>query len=121
MTISEFYDLIGGDYEDIISRLYTDERIIKFLKLFLRDTSYQELRSCMQKGEWEEAFRAAHTLKGVAQNLSMNSIIKAAGNITEALRIKNIELAKQLLPNVENTCDKVYSLLAELLESTSDK
>lgn len=101
MTVAEFYDSIGGNYQDIVSRLHTDERIVKFLKLFLKDNTYQNLKKHMQEENWEKAFLSAHTLKGVTQNLSMDNIGTAAINITEALRKKDTELAKKLLPDVD--------------------
>ena len=90
MTISEFYDSIGGSYQDIIIRFPTDEQIIRSLKLFLQDTSYQNLKKYMQEENWSKAFLAAHNLKSVSLNLSMNNLGNAASNITEALRGKNI-------------------------------
>ena len=40
----------------------------------------------MSRGDLREAFRHAHTLKGVAQNLSLTSLAEAASVLTEALR-----------------------------------
>ena len=36
--------------------------------------------------DWESAFRAAHTLKGVAQNLDFGDLGRSAAALTEALR-----------------------------------
>lgn len=116
MTIPEFYDSVGGSYQDIISRLHTDERIIKFLKLFLKDDSYQILKKYMQEENWEKAFLAAHNLKGVTRNLSMDDIGNAASNVTEALRKKDTALAKKLLPDVDRAYNNTRSLLYKLLK-----
>ena len=40
MTVQEFYEEVGGDYYDIMSRLRTEERIKKFAGMFTRDESY---------------------------------------------------------------------------------
>ena len=45
--------------------------------------------------------RAAHTLKGVTQNLSFTRLYQSTHEITEALRTQNYELAAQLFPKVE--------------------
>jgi len=37
MTVQEFYDEVGGDYNDIMSRLRTEDRIKKFAGMFARD------------------------------------------------------------------------------------
>lgn len=36
MTVQEFYEEVGGDYNDIMSRLRTEERIKKFAGMFTR-------------------------------------------------------------------------------------
>lgn len=40
----------------------------------------------MESGNAPEAFRGAHTLKGVAQNLGFGPLYKAAAEVTESLR-----------------------------------
>ena len=62
MTLQEFYARIGGDYNATISRLPSEAQ------------------------DWELAFRASHTLKGVAQNLGMDRLYKAAATLCDAVR-----------------------------------
>ena len=50
---------------------------------------------------FEEAFRAAHTLKGVTQNLSFTKLYHSSHAITEALRAKDYDLAKERVTQVE--------------------
>ena len=74
MTIKECYEAIGGDYEAVYQRMMKkDSLIMKFTKKFLNDTSYKSLKDNLSGGNIEEAFRAAHTLKGVAQNLAFEN------------------------------------------------
>ena len=40
----------------------------------------------MQSGERKDAFRAAHTLKGVCANLSFDRLFSSADQLTELLR-----------------------------------
>lgn len=42
MTVQECYQQIQGNYENVLKRLKTDE-IVKFLELFLSDTTYEKL------------------------------------------------------------------------------
>ena len=37
MTVEQCYTQLGGDYADITRRMGTDERVIKFLGMLLRD------------------------------------------------------------------------------------
>ena len=86
MTLKECYERFGGDYEDVFSRLRTEGRIEKFIVRFLDDDSYDRLCECLASNDAEGAFRAAHTLKGIAQNFSFTKLFLSAEEITEALR-----------------------------------
>ena len=69
MTTAEFYDYVGGDYDDVKYR-------------FMKD----ELNAAVAAGNSEGAFRAVHTLKGVALNLGLSSLANACSAMTEAIR-----------------------------------
>ena len=40
----------------------------------------------MEAGNREEAFRAAHTIKGICANLAFNTLLASSEELTEALR-----------------------------------
>lgn len=86
MTVKECYEIMKGDYDDVINRLRTDERVKKFLLKVLDDTSFTQLCNALEKKDIEEAFRAAHTLKGVSKNMSLTNLAYSSSNLTEALR-----------------------------------
>ncbi len=105
--IKGLYERIEGDYEKALSRMSSDDRIKKYLTFFLADESYQQLKNAMENEQVDEAFRAAHTLKGVCQNMAFTALGKVAEEITEELRAKNMENAKKIFPNVERSYKKV--------------
>lgn len=86
MTISECYDAMGGNFSDVKGRLLTEERVKKFALRFMTDQSFELLKTSLADKNYEEAFRAAHTLKGVCQNLGFERLFKSAFEISEALR-----------------------------------
>ncbi|MCM1043667.1 MAG: Hpt domain-containing protein [Corallococcus sp.] len=86
MTVEQCYAAFGGNYAECLSRLRTDERIAKFLKKTAEDGSFDLLTQSLKDGNVQEAFRAAHTLKGVCMNLSITKLYQSASRITEALR-----------------------------------
>ena len=86
MTIQECYKAIGGNYEDVLGRLNNEALIRKFALMFLEDSSYMQLKQAMADKNYEEAFRSAHTLKGVCQNLSFDCLYEVSHNLTELLR-----------------------------------
>ena len=69
MTVKECYEQMGADYEGVLGRLRSEVLIKKFAKKFLDDGSFRSLKDNLVQKNGEEAFRAAHTLKGVCQNL----------------------------------------------------
>ena len=63
-----------------------DDRIRKFLLKVLDDKSYELLENSVASKDMSEAFRAAHTLKGVCQNLSLTPLFQSASELAERLR-----------------------------------
>ena len=96
MTLKECYDMFGGDYEDVSRRLPSEKLIEKFFLKFQDDKSYENLQNALKEGDYEEAFRAAHTLKGVAQNLSFKNLGQSSSSLTEALRAKKEKPGQEL-------------------------
>lgn len=86
MLLEECYQAFGGDYQDVKSRLQSDELLSRLVIKFLADTSYEKLCNAVGEENYEEAFRAAHTLKGVSQNLSFVRLSESSSNLTELLR-----------------------------------
>jgi len=101
MTIQECYAALGGNYQDVLGRLYSDALVKRFVGKFLSDPSFQLLETSLKEKNYEEAFRAAHTLKGVTQNLSFTKLYQSSHDITEALRTEDYDRALQMFPQVE--------------------
>ena len=115
MTVKECYEEIGGDYEEILSRLMRDDLVKEFAAMFLDDSSYEELVTQMKKGNCEEAFKASHTLKGVCQNLALTELANASSEMTEALRNKDMTMAESLMKNVKKSYKKTKEGILALL------
>lgn len=86
MTLQECYTAMGGDCNDAMGRLHSERLLQKFVLKFLDDGNFKLLCQSMSDGRQEEAFRAAHTIKGMCQNLSFRALGKSSGRLTEALR-----------------------------------
>ena len=92
MTVQECYQQIQGNYENVLKRLKTDERIVKFLELFLSDTTYEKLSEAVNAKNDQEIFKCVHDLKGMALNLGLTALQKAAQNLCDAVRTVNHQL-----------------------------
>ena len=86
MPLTDCYAAMGGNYEDAIGRLRSERLVQKFVLKFLDDGSYDLLCRSLEEKNYEEAFRAAHTIKGVCQNLSIDKLQASSSRLCEALR-----------------------------------
>lgn len=100
MTLQECYKTIGS-YEDVMGRLRSERLVQKFVLKFLTDGSYENLHKSLEEKNYEEAFRAAHTIKGVCQNLSFNKLEASSHDLTEALRHGYTPQVEELLGRVD--------------------
>ena len=86
MTLQECYAALEGDYQGVLGRLTSERMVQKFVLKFLNDGSYDLLLRSMAEENWQEAFRAAHTIKGVCQNLDFTRLYRSSSQLSEALR-----------------------------------
>ena len=86
MNLKECYEALGGDYEGVLGRLRTERMITKFVLKFLDDKSCETLLQAVEARNGEEAFRAAHTIKGICQNLSFDRLYRSSSALSECLR-----------------------------------
>ncbi len=114
MDLKEFYKQVGGDYDSIIGRLIKEERIKKYLFKFLDDATFDNLCKKMEENDIEEAFRAAHTIKGVCQNLDLLTLYKSSHDMTEALRNGKAENVDEIFEQLKKDYELTYSAIKEL-------
>ena len=117
MNLKNCYERMGGDYDSLISRLGSEKIACKFIFKFAEDKNYSELIRTMETGDYETAFRAAHTLKGICLNLSLTGLAKSSGDLTEALRNNDIQSAKLLLPELTKDYCQTVALIEEYRNS----
>lgn len=117
MSLTECYIALGGSYEEVLSRLSSERLVNKFVLKFLTDPSYDLLVRSMESKDWPEAFRAAHTIKGVCQNLSFTSLYEVSNRLNEALRNGPTPEAPGLVEEVKAEYDKTVSAIRAFQES----
>ena len=113
--IQQFYENINGNYQEAISRMKDDERIKKYLKFFLADDSFEKLKIAIENNNCEEAFKSAHTLKGVSQNMAFTDLSNSVVEITELLRSGNLPEAIKIYPIVSNKYKLVIDEINKVL------
>lgn len=114
MTLEQCYAQMGADYAAVLKRFYDPDMICRFVKRFPSDPSFGQLKAAMAAGDVKEAFRAAHTLKGVSLNLGFDNLSPSAVALTEILRAGTFEGAAGKMALVETeyarTLDAIRAL-----------
>ena len=114
------YLSLGGDLSDVMTRLPSLALVKKFVLRFPADASYAELESALERGCRGDAFRAAHTLKGVCANLGFTALLRSSSAVTELLRQEEDSLPAglaapmaQLRQDYQQTLSTIRSLTVE--------
>lgn len=82
-TLNEF----GVNTKEGLTRCMNNEKFyFKMLKMGLASDQFEKLGASLEAGNNEEAFEAAHALKGVLGNLALTPIYNPLAEMTELLR-----------------------------------
>ena len=114
MTVKECYEQMGSDYEGVLGRMGSEAMIKRFALKFLQDPSFNNLKENLEKNDGEEAFRAAHTLKGVCLNLGFDELYEASAEIIEKLRGKETAGSEDMFQKVEEKYQKTVNAIKGL-------
>ena len=114
MTLEQFYHAVGGTAAGTAPRLGGAVMTVRFLRLFPEDGSFSALAAALHSGDTAAAFRAAHTLKGVAANLGLERLRVPASDMTERLRSGDLSGAQALFPETEAAYRQVLTALEGL-------
>lgn len=100
MTLKECYQQMDANYDEVMARLRSERLVQKFVLKFLDDKTFASLTQGIAARDQETAFRAAHTMKGMCQNLSFTRLGHASEELTEALRHEFPANAQELYDKV---------------------
>jgi len=118
MNLTEFYQTIGVDVSLPLQRFANNENLLKkFLKRSLTDPTYRNLLQFMEEKNYPEAFRAAHTLKGVCLNMEFTPLVSISNELTELLRdtdSPDLEKTTPLLEQITELYEKIITSLQQL-------
>ena len=117
MTIRECYNVFGGDFDGVMKRLIDENRVERFALKFLDESSMKQLRISLIEDDQEGAFRAAHTIKGICQNLGFTHLRNSSGALTEYLREGLNGNWQELLHQTEMDYREVIDALKQLDDS----
>lgn len=115
MNIEQFYDSIHAEYENISSRMMGNRKLIeKVVKKFPDDPTYDQFLSALDRGDYEEILKAAHTLKGIASNLEFVLLQKKSEKIVNLIRGNQLESVLIVAEELKNEYENIISKIQEL-------
>lgn len=105
--------LAGIDYESGKKRFGGNGELYeKFLRRFPEETTYGELLRALESHDRETAFHCAHTLKGIAGNLSFDYLCDLMQELTNLLRSGSDEdISPALMEKIQTSYDAVVAAL----------
>lgn len=100
----------GVDLDRTMERFMNNEGLyLKFLKRFPEDTNFAQMKENIVNGQYEDAFKNAHTLKGLSGNLGLESFYQTISALTEQLRNKNLDHLEESMRDAED----IYGMLIQ--------
>lgn len=117
MNIQECYRKLGGNFQDVMTRLPSVSLVERFIGKFLEDQTFETLCRKMEEGNRNDAFVAVHTLKGVSGNLAFTALFEASSRLTEELRgtdaitPKAVSLLEEVKERYANTVNVIREYL----------
>ncbi len=85
----------------------------KFLLAFPEDPNYDKMLAAIADNDVVGAFKAAHALKGVTGNLSLNRLYESVCPLVEELRAQSMEHVPELLEPVKENYETAVAALKE--------
>ena len=101
----------GANTKEGLDRCMNNEDFyLRLVDKAINDDSFIKLKDELEKKNYDEAFKIAHSLKGVLGNLSLTPLYDLAVEITENLRISKeidyFELINKLLNKRDELLNK---------------
>lgn len=90
---------------------------LECLQNFSSDKNMQSLRDSLASGKAQDAIRAAHTLKGLADSLGLLPLMDCAFSVLDDLRKENRESCTADMAKLESMYSKFLSIINKYLES----
>ena len=92
MTLPEASHCLSIDLNTVIARFSGNEALyLRFLRKMPMDPTYFSLVEAVEKKHYSLIEREAHTLKGVAANLGLDSLRYASDGLVQAVRRKEYD------------------------------
>jgi HPt (histidine-containing phosphotransfer) domain-containing protein len=108
-------EVVYVNYEEGVKRVLNNSKLyIKLLTKFKTETNLDDLEAALEAGNMEKAQNAAHTIKGVAANLSLMELYKQALEIETRIKARSVE--EGALETVRKAFDETVKSVERVIE-----
>lgn len=115
MKLQDLSAIIDIDIQGSLARFSNFEPMyIKYLKRFNSEPTYDALKQAVENQNFAEIETTAHTLKGIAGNLGLNTLYKDFNLIVQAVRSSNNDEALALCKEIDPKVEIVRNAIAQL-------
>lgn len=115
MNIQEFYDSINENYENVSSRMMGNQKLVeKFVRKFLDDPTYEQIKEAAAKPDYDELLRTTHTMKGIASNLEFTHLQQKSAKAVDMIRAGQQEEVLPVVDEIEKEYQKVVENIKKL-------
>jgi HPt (histidine-containing phosphotransfer) domain-containing protein len=105
--IRQMADIVYINEEEGKKRVMNNGKLYaKLLTKFKSDTNLEELAASAEAEDWEKAKIAAHTLKGIAANLSLTELFNQSLDVETQIKSKSLK---------NESLDKLKTCFAETI------
>ena len=112
MLSVDILENFGVDTKEGLNRCMNNEGFyFRMINLGLSNEYFETLGRALEEGNLEEAFEAAHALKGVIGNLALTPIYDPLADMTEMLRAKKQADYVEIYRPIKEMRDKLLSML----------
>ena len=88
MTVDSLRDW-GANVDEAMARCLNNETFyLMLVRTAIQDPAFEKLKAACEAGNLDQAFDAAHSLKGTMANLALTPILRPVEQITEFLRAR---------------------------------
>ncbi len=113
----EELEVLGVNFDSGLKRFMGNETLfLDFLKRFPKDTSFQEMMDAMEKEDYEAALKAAHALKGVTGNLSLDCLHDNLTILVEFFRENKLEQVPEYVEKIKTSYVKLMEGMKKWLD-----
>ena len=107
MTLQDCYEDMGGDLGAALAVLESETRLARYLRMFLDEPTARMLFLALEDARWADAFRAAHTMKGLCRGLGLTRLYDACCALADALRDGRAPEDERVIAWVQEDYDRV--------------